>query len=102
MINSLVLMGRVVNIPKLETKDGKTSAIITLKVPRNYRNIDGKYDDDYIDVKVVSQCAISTCNYCSQGDMIAIKGMLTRLQNDNMEVLAEKVTFLASKGKEEE
>lgn len=34
MINSLVLMGRVANIPKLETKDGKTSAIITLKVPR--------------------------------------------------------------------
>ena len=103
MLNQVVLVGRIVKTPELKvTENGKKTSKMTLAVPRNYKNIDGEYDTDFLDCTMWTSVAENTSEYCKQGDLIGIKGRIqTRvIEKDNskqtiQEVIAEKVTFLA-------
>lgn len=109
MLNQTVLVGRLASDPELkETESGKRYTNITLAVPRSYKNAEGEYDTDFIDCTLWENVAQSTADYCTQGDMLGVKG---RIKTDSYEkdgimhyvqnVVAEKVTFLApSKTKE--
>lgn len=104
MLNQAVLVGRIVEEPKLkDTEKGKVTNI-TLAVPRSFKNSDGKYDTDFISCVLWKGVAESTSEYCKQGDLVGVKG---RIQTRNVEfddktkrqfveVIAEKVTFLSS------
>ena len=109
MLNQAVLVGRIVKDPELrETDKGKVTNI-TLAVPRSFKNMNGEYDTDFISCVLWKGIAENTAEYCKKGDLVGIKG---RIQTRNVElddthkqfveVIAEKVTFLSSKRKEDE
>lgn len=101
MMNNLVLIGRLVEKPVLEeNENGKKTATIVLTVPRDFRNDNGEYDTDFIPISLIGQVAESTTEYCKQGDLIGIKGRLVRLNGNDLQVTAEKVTFLAQRKEE--
>ena len=110
MVNQIVLVGRIARTPETRiTENGKKMATLTLAVPRNYKNSNGEYDTDFLDCTLWSAVAESTSEYCETGDMIGIKGRLqTRVvetpegtKRKKTEIIAEKVTFLSSKPKED-
>ena len=97
MLNQVILVGKLTNKPILEEKGDKVYSKITLATPRNYKNINGEYDIDYIDVVLFNKIAQSCVEYCEQGDTIGIRGNLQRLKDKDLEVYVEKFTFLSSK-----
>ena len=105
MINQIMLVGRLVKTPDLFiTESGKKGTFITLAVGRPYKNQDGEYETDFLDCTLWSGVAERTTEYCKSGDIIGIRGRLQSriIENDDgtkykkLEVVAERVTFLAS------
>jgi len=110
MLNQVVLVGRLYAKPILnETEAGKKITNIVLAVPRSFKNVNGEYDTDFIKCTLWSGVAESTVEYCNKGDVIGVKGrMASRKREENedafhhtLEVVAEKVTFLSSKNKDD-
>lgn len=105
MVNQIILVGRIARAPETKvTENGKKYATLTLAVPRNYKNVNGEYDTDFLDCTLWSAVAESTSEYCNTGDMIGVKGRVqTRIiespdgvKRKKTEIVAEKVTFLTS------
>ena len=47
MLNQVILVGRLAHNPELQfTETGKKRSIVTLAVPRNFKNTNGEYDTD--------------------------------------------------------
>ena len=104
MLNQIVLVGRIVKTPELRTTEtGKKTATVTLAVPRNYKNMNGEYETDFLDCTLWTNVAENTTEYCQSGDMVGVKGRIqTRVitsddgsKKKKTEIVAEKVTFLA-------
>ncbi len=110
MLNNVVLVGRLTKNPEMITgsEDDKKRTVITLAVTRNYKNIDGVYDTDFIRCVLWNSVAANTCEYCQSGDVVGVKGRIeTRIyEKENKEVkfmtevVVEKITFLSSDKKE--
>ena len=101
MLNQTVLVGRLVNKPEKNDK----GAIITISIPRSFKNQDGEYENDIITARLFGGVAYSACEYCKKGDLIGVKGRLQSTQMASgytMELIAEKITFLSSKKEEME
>lgn len=105
MLNHVVLVGRLVRDPELQvTESGKTRSNVTLAVSRGYKNLDGIYETDFFDCTLWTGIAENTSEYCKTGDVIGVKGRLQTWISENedgtkvkkMEIIAEKVTFVAS------
>lgn len=106
MLNQIVLVGRLVKeVEVKELESGKKVANITIACPRSFKNADGEYDTDFIDVILWDGIAQNTREYCHKGDILGVKG---RIQTRNIEkeddtkekiteIIAEKITFLSSK-----
>lgn len=89
MLNQVVIVGRV-----YEIKDSG----VELAVPRSYKNSEGVYDTDFIDVRLYNALNDNVKEYCTKGDIVGVKGRLERLEHSGaLSVVAEKVTFLSSK-----
>lgn len=109
MLNQIVMVGRLVRDPELkESEGGKSFTNITLAVPRNYKNVDGEYDTDFIDCRLWTGVAENTAEFCKKGDLLGVKGRIeTRTYETDeekkyiTEIIAEKVTFLSNKRNEE-
>lgn len=105
MLNQVVLAGRLVADPEITTtENNKKMTIITVAVPRAYKNMEGSYDTDFIKCVLWAGIAETTCEYCKKGDIVGVKGRIQVIsyEKDNekkysMEVVAEKVSFLSSK-----
>lgn len=98
MLNQIVLVGRVVSDLKLnETENERKYTSLKLAVPRSYKNENGEYETDFIPCVLWNTIAVNTCEYCKKGDLVGIKGRMQNKEN-RLEVIAEKVTFLSSKG----
>lgn len=105
MLNQIVLVGRIVRDVEKKEADGKTYAELELAIPRSYKNEDGIYETDFIDCLLWGGIAENVIEYCKKGDLVGVKGRLqTEIVEDHKttNVIAEKVTFLSSKGKEDE
>lgn len=108
-MNQSVVVGRLVRDPELrETDHGNKVTSITLAVPRGYKNMEGEYESDFISCVLWKGIAENTVNYCHKGDLLAIKGRLQSRTIEEeerkryvMEVVAEKVSFLSPKRKED-
>lgn len=109
ILNQTVIVGRIVRDPELrETDNGNKITNITLAVPRSFKNTNGEYETDFISCVLWKGVAENVVEYCKRGDLVGVKG---RIQSRNieeedskkqiLEVVAEKVTFLSSKKKEE-
>ena len=77
MLNQIILVGRLTKDPELTvTESGKKRANITLAVPRNYKNVDGVYETDFLDCTLWTGIAENTAEYCHKGDLLGIKGRI--------------------------
>ena len=103
MLNQVVMVGRLVSKPIVEeNENGRKVSEITLAVPRSYKNAEGIYDTDFIKCTLLNGIAENTVEYCNKGDVIGVKGRLECLSGNELQVVAEKVTFLSNyKNKEE-
>ena len=108
MLNQIVIAGRLVSDPEIiTTENNKKKTLITVAVPRSYKNVEGNYDTDFIRCTLWNGIAESTCEY-KKGDVVGIKGRIQTSsyeKNDEkkyaMDVIAEKVSFLSSKKADE-
>lgn len=109
MMNQVVMVGRLTKDPEvIETENGNKVSNIAIAVPRNYKNEEGVYETDFIEVTMWNGIAENTASYCHKGDIVGVKG---RIQVDSYEkdgekktvqkVIAERLTFLSSKSKSE-
>ena len=108
MLNQIVFVGRLVRDPEIkESENGNKYTNITIAVPRGYRNENGEYDADFIDLRLCKGVAETTSEYCKKGDLIGAKGRVeTRVYEKDgekkyiTELVAEKITFLSNRTKE--
>ena len=110
MLNQIVLVGRLTkNINVNKSENGVKLATISLAIPRSFKNMEGTYDTDFIDCVAFENVAENTATYCSKGDIVGIKGRVQSrvIEKEEkkeylMDVVAEKVTFLSSRKKDNE
>lgn len=75
MLNQIVLVGRIAVDPEIkEFDDGKKVSNLRLAVPRSYKNADGEYETDFLDVTLWNGAAQNTMEYCKKGDIVGVKG----------------------------
>ena len=86
MLDQVILVGRIV-----ELKQNYDEFIITLEIPRYYKNSEGVYETDKIPCNVGKM--LNDPVPISIGDTIGVKGTII-CQNDNIEIVAKKVTYL--------
>ena len=103
MLNQVVIVGRLVAKPIVEeNENGRKVSEITLAVTRSFKNDEGIYDTDFIKCILWNGIAENTVEYCNKGDLVGVRGSLQCLSGNELQVIAEKVTFLAiNKNKEE-
>lgn len=101
MLNQFTLVGRIISDPTIQELEGKKKCVITLAIPRSYKNLDGAYDTDFIDVILYGGIATNTTEYCRKGDLVGVKGRMAKLSGEELSLIAEKVTFLSSRKVEE-
>ena len=90
MLNQVVVVGRIYSMENSE---------LVMAVPRSFKNENGEYDTDYIDVRLSKSINENVSTYCEKGDLVGVKGRLESSIN-KMQVIAEKVTFLSSRKKD--
>lgn len=88
MLNNFMVVGRINNI---DLKDD--ICVLTLRVPRSFKNKDGEYEEDLITIQVFNNLSDTLNEYCKAGNLVGVKG---RIQSSNI-LVVEKVTFLSSK-----
>lgn len=86
MLNQSVVVGRIHSMG---------NGILTLAVPRSYKNEQGEYETDYINVTLMGSIEKNVAEYCKNGDLVGVKGRLQGGLN-TMSLVAEKVTFLSN------
>lgn len=104
-MNSVMLVGRLAQDIEVKTLDsGKEVTKIVLAVNRGHKNQDGIYETDFIDCTLWDLLAKNTFEYCKKGDTVGVRGRLqvSTYEKENvkhhvLEVIAERITFLASK-----
>jgi len=110
MLNQIILVGRLVKDPELQKSDkNKQYMLMTLAIPRSFKNSEGIYETDFVDCVLWDGVAKSTSEYCHKGDIVGVKG---RIQSRIVEsgdgskkyytdIIAERVTFLSSKSSDD-
>ena len=102
MLNCISLIGRITADVELKTTSSNVSVCsFSVAVERNYKDSDGKYPVDFIEVVAWRQTAEFISWYFSKGSMIAVQGSLqSRKWKDKdgnnrvaWEVIAERVYF---------
>lgn len=103
MLNQVVMVGRLVEKPIIkENENERKVSEITLAVPRSYKNVEGVYDTDFIKCTLWNDIAEKTVEYCDKGDLVGVKGRLQCLSFNELQVVAEKITFLSNNKTKEE
>ena len=106
MLNSVVLMGRLVADPELKTTPSNQSVTsFVLAVDREYVKSGEERQTDFIDIVAWNNTAEFITRYFKKGSMIAVEGSLqTRIYQDKsgnkrkaVEVKASNVSFCGSK-----
>lgn len=118
MINSVILVGRIVENPVSKVSEqGITYCQIVLAVTRAFKNVEGNYDCDFIRCVLWEALANSTAEYCQKGDVVGVRGRLAQKMREvtfdnngehsikkiaTVEVIAERVTFICTSRKAKE
>lgn len=105
-MNQVVLVGRLTKNPEIiTTKENTQKTQITIAVSRNFKNVDGIYETDLIDITLWNGIAENTANYCNKGDIIGVRGRIqTKIEDDIKitEIVADRITFLQSSKQKEQ
>lgn len=95
-MNQFVLVGKIVTKGVIEKTEKDVDILeVKLAVSRPYKNEYGIYEKDYIKVQIIGNSANSTNENCNIGDILGVKGSI-RGNNDEMSLVAEKITFLSN------
>ena len=106
MLNSVVLMGRLVADPELRTTTtGKQVASFRIAVDRGFVKAGEERQADFINIVTWERSAEFVCRYFAKGSMIAVQGSLqVRNYEDRdgnkrtaYEVVAREISFCGSK-----
>ena len=109
MMNNFFGVGRLVADPEVkESENGKKYSNFTIAVQRSYKNADGVYDADFLDVVAFGPMAETTSEYCKKGDIIGIKGRVETSSYENedgekkksTQIVADRISFISSKAKD--
>ena len=93
MLNQVVLVGRIAeDINDIELN--RRVRTLTLAIPRSYKNTEGVYETDFIEIELWNGIASNAVEYCRKGDIVGVKGCL-QTRDNKMIVLCEKLTFLS-------
>lgn len=77
MLNTIVLMGRMVRDPEFRTtQSGVSVTSFTLAVDRDMKGPNSERTVDFIDVVAWRQTAEFVCKYFSKGSAVVVKGRL--------------------------
>lgn len=77
MLNQIVLVGRITReLEVKELENGKKVANMTIAIPRSFKNAEGVYETDFIDIKVWDSIATNVKEYCRKGDIVGVKGRI--------------------------
>lgn len=87
MSNCIMLVGKIKEIKN----DG-----IDLEVNSLYKNQDGEYEKSIIPIKIFENLIGKIHEYCDVGSIAGIRGFV-KTENENIIIIADKVTFLSSK-----
>ena len=101
MLNQVVLVGRVANTLEIVEEGETKKCYMLLSVQRSFKNNEGEYESDLIDIELNNHIAENAVEYCKQGDIVGIKGRVQTIQEmgetKNNFIVADKLTFLSSK-----
>lgn len=109
-MNQTILIGRITKDLELRTTtNGIAVSQFTIAVNREVKNANGNYDTDFINCIAFRKQAELLCKYCKKGDLTCVKGRIQTRSYDGQdgtkkyitEVIADKITFLSTKPKEE-
>ncbi|MBP5445147.1 MAG: single-stranded DNA-binding protein [Acholeplasmatales bacterium] len=103
MINSVILVGKLVNDPEIrEAANGKNVCEVVLATKRPFKSLNGTYDTDFIKVTFWEYLAININEYCSKGATIGVRARLqSRKLNiqdklyEVIEVVGEQLIFIS-------
>jgi single-strand DNA-binding protein len=109
-MNHVVLVGRLTKDPELKYTPGANAtavATFSLAVNRTFKNKDGNYEADFINIVVWGKTAENVANNLHKGNQAALEGRIqTRTYEGNdgqkkyvTEVVASEVQFLDPKNK---
>ena len=90
MTNMVCLIGR------LSTDINEKDSTMTLAVQSNIKNEEGVYDTYFIDILLYENMLKNSMEYLKKGDLVGVKGRL-KTENDELIVVADKLSFLTSK-----
>ena len=106
MLNKVLLIGRLTKDIELKS-NGKTNYVQnTLAVQRDYKNKDGEYDTDFVNITLFRSQADYLNNYGEKGMLVSVVG---RLQQDTyfdqnagknvsrLSVICEEISLLERK-----
>lgn len=108
--NQVILMGNLTRDPELrQTPNGQNVVSFSLALNRSYRDASGEWQEatDYIDVVAWAQLAERVAQYLKKGSRCMVVGRMQSRsweqdgqKRSKVEVLANDVTFLDSRGGE--
>lgn len=110
MINNVVLVGRLTKDPELKyTANGSAVATFTLAVNRNFTNLNGDREADFINCVIWRKPAETLANYARKGTLLGVTGRIQTRNYENQqgqrvyvtEVVAENFQLLESRSASE-
>jgi len=111
MINNVVLVGRLTKDADLRyTQSGRAVATFTLAVNRQFKNPQGQYEADFINVVIWGQSAETLSKYTNKGSQIGVVGRIQTRNYENQqgqrvyvtEVVADSFQFMESRAQSQE
>ena len=106
MMNQVILIGRITkDIELRHFENGNAVINFGLAISRDYKNANGEYETDFIDIQATNKIAELTSEYCKKGDLISVRGRLEKKMWIDKEdkkhydtyVRCDKVSFLSIK-----
>ena len=69
MLNQVIFVGRLTkDIELQESENGNKYAVVTLAIPRTFKNAEGVYETDFISAKMFDRVAENCSEYCKKGE----------------------------------
>lgn len=103
MLNQIVLVGRVKELPTIqESANGNKFANLLLELDRPFKNSNGVYEQDYITIILWKGIAETVSDICQINDIIGVKGRIQSYSYEgkdgqtyrSYDIIAEKISFL--------
>lgn len=108
-MNKCILTGNLVkDVELITTESGKSLVKNSIAVKRNYKNADGEYESDFINIIAFGKTAEFMEKYFQKGSKVGIDGKIQTGSYTNKEgqkvyttdVVVENIEFMESKKKE--